>query len=411
MFKFHKKKAENYESQNKEIYTPRPLPKFAERGHIDLSSFITQEYSLLDPTYLQQKFQDCRDFLNSLIRTSDPYTLGSTLDGFVDSQVSFEKNLFHKECIYHEISAANINKARNVRKTELSDRVNTLKQEVSQTREELRELGSPKGKHVLRIGRFMLQLGLPVTIAALAADFYVNKYFVQSILFSKPDLLNILVICMCMLSDISLYAVSTSLSKASSNNSNEKRIQKILVGIFTGFFILSIITSIGLRIGTMNLSFGSYDADGNFIGKTTFTIAEWSLTILSSFCTALTGAVSFWASFDPEYWKEKMVNELTEKLKAKETVYLELRSELLALTEATNPLEADLERRKAAEENLKALSIGLKAHVRKLMAIQQEDASFTAAMGHSTAELIEKSRINNSPSNLISFSSAKKKGI
>lgn len=105
------------------------------------------------------------------------------------------------------------------------------------------------------------------------------------------------------------------------------------------------------------------------------------------------------------------MNELTEKLNAKETVYLELRSELLALTDATDPLETDLERRKAAEENLKALSIGLKAHVRKLMAIQQEDASFTAAMGQSTTELIEKSRVNNSPSNLISFSSAKKKGI
>ena len=143
MFKFHKK-TESYESQNKEIYTPRPLPKFAEKGHTDLSSFITQEYSLLDTTYLKQKFEDCQNFLNSLIHTSDPFTLGSTLDGFVDSQINFERNLFHKECTYHEISAANINKARTVRRTELNDRVSTLNQEIAQTREELQymiELG------------------------------------------------------------------------------------------------------------------------------------------------------------------------------------------------------------------------------------------------------------------------------
>lgn len=404
------KKTESYESQNKEVYTPRPLPKFAEKGHTDLSSFITQEYSLLDPTYLRQKFEDCKASLNSLIRTSDRFTLGSTLDGLVDSQINFERNLFHKECVYHEISAANINKARTVRRTELNDRVSTLSEEISQIKEELNSLGHPKGKHVLRIGRFMLQLGLPVTIIALIADFYVNTYFVKSMLFSKPDLLNILVICLCMLSDISLYVVSTTLSKHF-DNPEEKRVQKILLCIFISFFILSILGAIGIRIGTMNLTYGSYDADGNWIGKTAFNISEWSLTILSSFCTGLTGAVSFWVGFDPGYWKEKMVNELTEKLKAKETVYLELRSELLALTEATDPLETDLERRKAAEENLKALSIGLKAHLRKLMAIQQEDASFTAAMGQSTNELIEKSRVNNSPSNLISFSSAKKKGI
>lgn len=411
MFKFHKK-TESYESQNKEIYTPRPLPKFAEKGHTDLSSFITQEYSLLDTTYLKQKFEDCQNFLNSLIHTSDPFTLGSTLDGFVDSQINFERNLFHKECVYHEISAANINKSRTVRRTELNDRVSTLNQEIAQTREELNELGSPKGKHVLRIGRFMLQLGLPVTIAALAADFYVNTYFVKSMLFSKPDLLNILVICLCMLSDISLYAVSTMLSKASSSSPDEKRIQKILVYIFIGFFMISVVGAITIRMGSMGLSFGSYDENGLWIPKTSFNMSEYSLTILSSLATALTGAVSFWASFDPGYWKEKMVNELTEKLKAKETVYLELRSELLALTEATDPLETDLERRKAAEENLKALSIGLKAHVRKLLAIQQEDAAFTAAMGHSTSELIENSKFNDSPSkNLIPFSTAKKKGI
>ena len=44
MFKFNKKNA-NYESFNKEIYTPRPLPRFAEKGHTDLSGFITPEYS------------------------------------------------------------------------------------------------------------------------------------------------------------------------------------------------------------------------------------------------------------------------------------------------------------------------------------------------------------------------------
>lgn len=409
MFKFNKKNA-NYESFNKEIYTPRPLPRFAEKGHTDLSGFITPEYSLLDSVYLKKKYAECEEYLGPLVKTSDPFTLGSNLDAFVDSEIAFEKNQFNKECVYNEISAANISKARNVRKAALSSRLEKLSGEIAHTESELNNLGHPKGKHVLRIGHFMMQLGLPVTIIALIADFYVNTYFVKSMLFSKPDLLNILVICLCMLSDISLYVVSTTLSKHF-DNPEEKRVQKILLCIFISFFILSILGSIGIRIGTMNLTYGSYDADGNWIGKTAFNISEWSLTILSSFCTALTGAVSFWVGFDPGYWKEKMVNELTEKLKAKETVYLELRSELLALTEATDPLETDLERRKAAEENLKALSIGLKAHLRKLMAIQQEDASFTAAMGQSTNELIEKSRVNNSPSNLISFSSAKKKGI
>lgn len=56
MFKFHKK-TESYESQNKEVYTPRPLPKFAEKGHTDLSSFITEEYSFVGPNIPSTKIR------------------------------------------------------------------------------------------------------------------------------------------------------------------------------------------------------------------------------------------------------------------------------------------------------------------------------------------------------------------
>ena len=233
----------------------------------------------------------------------------------------------------------------------------------------------------------MIQLGLPITAIAFAADFFVNTEFVQSILYSNVNMLRILVVCLCLMSDGTMYALGNLVSKKS--DSVSPRMYRTFFAVFIFLFSVSVLGSIAIRIGSMPLTYGTFDAKGNFISKETFTVAEYALAVISSLATAVTGALSFFFSVDKEYYLEKECIKLKAEQAQDEKLCTQLEAELTSLEQAVDPMICDRERRKVAEANLKALRKGLKMLIRKLLALHQQDAAYSDAMAESAQKLLK----------------------
>lgn len=384
---FGKKKRGSFGSKNMEEYTPAFLPKNVEEGHTDLSTFIVGDYSLLNDSFLAERYAECESKFSPLVQISDQYTVGEMGDAYVDAEWEFVKNRHEEEVAMHELSGKNIVKARTVRMQELKERILKLHEKTAKRQLRIDALADKHAKYAIRIGKRMIQLGLPITAVAFAADFFVNTEFVQSILYSNVNMLRILVVCLCLMSDGTMYALGTLVSKKSDSMSTS--MHRTFFAVFIFLFSVSVIGSIAIRVGSMPLTYGTFDAKGNFISKETFTVAEYALALISSLATAVTGALSFFFSVDKEYYLEKECIKLKAEQEQDEKLCTQLEAELASLEQAADPMICDRERRKAAEANLEALRKGLKMLIRKLLALHQQDAAYSDAMAESAQKLLE----------------------
>lgn len=385
---FGKKKQESFGFKNMEEYTPAYLPKNVEDGHTDLSTFIVGDYSLLNDAFIEEQYRKLETEVSSMIQISDEYTSGGLCDPYVAVIWEYAKNKHDEKVAMHELSGKNILKARAVRIQELKERIPNLKDTISKRQKRIDAISDKRAKHAIHIGNFMLQLGLPITALAFAADCFVNTGFVQSILYANVKMLIILVVCLGLMSDGTMYALGSLFSKKS--DSISKGLYNIFLAVFVSLFLVSVVGSIAIRVGSMPLQYGSYNAQGVFVSKDTFTVAEYALAIISSLATAVTGALSFYFSYDKEYYLEKECNKLRVEQKQDEKLCNQLETELTSLEMAVDPMICDRERRKAAEANLEALRVGLPIHCRKLLALHQQDASYADAMTASAKKLLEK---------------------
>ncbi len=384
---FGKKKQESFGSKNMEEYTPAYLPKNVEDGHTDLSTFIVGDYSLLNDGFIEEQYRKLEGEVSPMIQISDEYTSGGLCDPNAAVIWEYAKNKHDEEVAMHELSGKNILKARKVRIQELKERIPKLKDTIAKRQSKIEALSDKRAKYAIRIGSFMLQLGLPITALAFAADCFVNTGFVQSILYANVKMLMILVVCLGLMSDGTMYALGTLVSKK--NDSTSKGLYNVFLAVFVTLFLVSVLGSVAIRVGSMPLQYGSYNAQGVFVSKDSFTIAEYALAIISSLATAVTGALSFFFSYDKEYYLEKECIKFKEEQKQDEKLCNQLETELTSLEMAVDPMICDRERRRAAEANLEALRVGLMIHCRKLLALHQQDASYADAMTVSAKKLLE----------------------
>ncbi|MDO4324661.1 MAG: Yip1 family protein [bacterium] len=385
-----KKKQGSFGSKNMEEYTPAFLPQNVEDGHTDLSTFIVGDYSLLKDTFLAERYAECERKFSPLVQMSDHYTVGEMADAYVDAEWEFVKNKHREEVAMHELSGKNIVKARMVRIQELKERIPKLHEKVAKRQLRIDALADKHAKYAIRMGKRMIQLGLPITAMAIVLDFFTNTEFVQSILYSNVNMLRILVVCLCLISDASMHALGNLISKKSDSMST--CMYRTFFAIFMFLFLVSVLGSIAIRVGSMPLTYGTFDAKGNFVGKQTFTVAEYALAIVSSLATAVTGVLSFFFSVDKDYCLEKECIRLKAEQEQDEKLCVQLEAELASLEQAADPMICDRERRKAAEANLEALRKGLKIHMRKLLALHQQDAAYADAMTESAQKLLENTK-------------------
>ena len=384
---FGKKKKESFGTKNMEEYIPAHLPKNVEDGHTDLSTMIVSDYSLLNNAFIDEIYAEFEKKIDPLVQISDEYTIGEMGDPYVDAEWEFVKNKHDDEVAMHELSGKNIMKARSVRMQELKERIPKLHEKIARRQERIDTLSDKHAKYAIRIGHRMIQLGLPITVIAFVADFFVNTEFVQSILYSNVNMLRILVVCLCLMSDGTMYALGNLVSKKSDSKST--LMYRTFFAVFVFLFSVSVLGSIAIRVGSMPLIYGEFDARGVFVGKETFSVSEYALAIISSLATAVTGVLSFFFSVDKEYYLEKECIKLKVEQEQDEKLSLQLEAELASLEQAVDPMICDRERRKAAEANLVALRNGWKILVRKLLALHQQDVFYLDAMTESAKRLLE----------------------
>jgi hypothetical protein len=372
-------------------YVPTAIPHNAEKGHQDLTTFITTDYTLQDEGYLAQCHQQAEQALSGLIETTDAYTAGTVCDAFLAGQIAFLRTKQEAEEAMHEVSAQNITKARQVRAEELRRSIPADEAKIKDLQAQIAPLRGKEAQFELRLGRFHLSVGALVTVATMVVDAFINKSYLESVLLQSQIMLLITVISMSVMSDGSMWVLGTLLSR-NDQDFMDKRLYRVAVGGLITMFLLSVVSSVMIRFGSMNTIFGTINASGEFVGKDQYTLAEWGVALATAFVTTATGLISLVFSVD----RNAPLAHRRQKLEAElETVAVRHNAqvkELSALEKSPNPMLRDEEARTAAETNLDNLERSLKLHARKLLALHQKTASYTDQMAQSAALLLAENK-------------------
>lgn len=373
-------------SMFEENYVPSSLPK---HGHPDLADFITSAYSLTSKPFLEDTFKACEDDLTPLVQITDIYTLGHTCDVYIDAQMDLLANQHLEEVAMHELQGQNIAAARKIRREELDRLIQQSEERIGSLDKAAEPL---RGKHAqfdLRFGKICIPLGLPITLIALVSDAFLNYSFLEGILLQSIPLLFLTVLCLSIMSDGSMFVLGSLLSRKNEDFMG-KWLYRISAAGLLSMFLLSVVAGVMVRVGSMDITYGTLNADGQFVGKEVYSLAEYGITLATSFLTTTTGLISLVFSVDKNARAEKRCKEIEAELAAETARCKERLAERTALDLAVDPMIRDLECRKAAEANLEALRTSLKLHIRKLLALHQQDANYTDAMSESAEKLLEK---------------------
>lgn len=366
-----------------ETYIPAPLPKYGAA----LDTYITGDYPLLSDAYIQERYRACEKALAPLIETSDLFSRGELSDAFIDGQIAHLEARHQEEAAAHELQGAQIKAALAVRKSSIERRLSQLEERRRRFQQELEPLRGAWAQFELRIGRAHMPLGLPVTLAAMIVDGLLNYSYLQGILLQSAFLLLICVVCLSVMSDGSMYVLGSLLSRRKERFMS-RPLFWITIGGLAGMFLLSIAAGVMIRFGSMDVTYGTINAAGEFVGKDSYSLAEWGVSLITAFLTTATGLISLAFSVDENAHLADRRRELETDLAALEAEYEALSAEREAIEQAVDPMERDLACRKAAEDSLRALRAGLKLHARTLLAQHQKDATYTDAMRESAEVLL-----------------------
>lgn len=380
------KKKKSYLSQVEEHYTPATLPK---HGNPDLSSYITAQYKLQSEDFLKKIYNDCTQKFSALLASTDSFTLGSVFDSFVDGQMEHLRNIHRQEVAMHQLQGEHIRAARQVRMGELDHSLSLSDARRQSLGQEIRPL---QGKHArlnVEFGPVRIPIGILVTIAAMIIDAFLNFSFLENLLTQNENLLRLTVLAWSIFSDVTMCVAGMFLSqKGEDCRGQPKALFWAEIFILFGLFLISSVCSVLLRLGSMDITFGAINAQGQFVSSGGFSLAQYVVTIITGFLTTCTGLLSFFLSLDPDAVIEKRRRKLEQELLSAETQYRMLQAERTALELAEDPMIRDQACREAADANLEALPTGLKLHLRKLLAEKQGSADYTDAMSTSATQLV-----------------------
>lgn len=380
---FKKKKITGQNNVLTDNYVPASLPGYGEK----LETFVTSEYSMNKPEVIEEHYCKLEEKLNDVIATCDHHSAGSECDHYIDAVTEDLMAVHEAEIAEHENQITRIRSAREMRKSALERMISPLKNKTEVLESEIKPLESLRPQFQLRIGNCNIPIGLIITVIAMIVDACVNYNFLQNILLSNAYLLIITVICMSLMSDASMWALATFISRK-----DEKFISKplyyIVCGGFLSMFLLSVVGSVVIRFGSMDNTFGIVNAAGEFISKESYSLAEYGVTSLTSFVTTATGILSFAFSLDKNEFsiciREKKKKELANCIAKLEP----LLNELALLKNAPDPKERDERKRMAAEHHIQEIRISMKLHCRKQMTVLINDPNFTEKMSVSAEKLL-----------------------
>ena len=361
------------------------LPDDVEPGHADRSGYIIMGYSILDPQYLVSVFQRVKNAVLPLLKTTDLHSPGNTAAPHIDTIMPYIRAKHQSETEMHLLSGQKINSARQTRISELERQIPENDREMQALSQEIEPIRHIRARHAITLRGKRIALGWPATALFCVFDTLVNLSFVQSICIGHILLLFATLIGLALMSDGSMALLGTMMSQGEQENS--KKSVRIFKAVLIGAFVLSVIGTVVMKIGSMSSVYGEIVA-GELVAKESYNLAEWGLTILTSFVTGVTGVFSLILSIDPEAAIEKHRRELEAKLESEKLRTNFMRNELSRLKLTPDPLQRDAQCRVAADNVLNALPEALKLYTCRLQAEQQNDADYTDAMTEYAEELL-----------------------
>lgn len=380
---FNKKKSTDY-SILTDNYVPASLPTCG----LALENFVTAAYPMNKSEIVEAAYHDAEAHLNEVISTCDRHSAGSECDHYIDAQAEHCIALHEAAIANNENQIVRIRSAREMRKAALERKISPLKEKIEKLQKEIEPLESLQSQFQFHIGRLAVPIGIPITIAAMLVDAAVNYGFLESVLLSNKNLLMITVICMSVMSDASMWALGTYLSRRGEKFTSKPLFWSICVGL-ASMFLLSVVASVMVRWGSMDATYGTINAAGEFVGKESYSLAEYGVTLITAFLTTATGLLSFAFSLDENAFRVS-IREHKKREQAKCLAELEpFLNELALLENAPDPKEWDMRKRAAAEHQIEANRIGLKLHCRKQMTVRVNDPDFTERMAESGEKLLK----------------------
>lgn len=379
---FNWKKRKGHYNMLTDNYVPASLPSYG----MALETFVVTEYRMNKPEEIAKLYEEGKERLGEIVATCDHHSVGSECDAYIENATAHNRALHQSEIAEHENQITRIQTAFQMRKEDLKARIEHLKQQIERLTAEIQPLEGLRSQFQIHVGRHAFSIALPITVIAMIVDAFVNMGYLQSILLSNVFMLAITVIGMSVASDLSMWALGTFLSHKEEKFTSKPVFYLICSGLLA-MFLLSVVASVMIRYGSMDSTFGTINASGEFVGKESYSLAEYGVTLITAFVTTATGLLSFCFSLDANAY---LVSVREQKKKERERASTELQpllNELSLLEGAPDPRERDESKRAAAERQIEALRTGLKLYLRKLMALQIKDPNFTEKMGESGARL------------------------
>lgn len=379
---FSKKKAANYNVLT-DNYVPASLPTYG----YGFENFVTADYPMNKVEVIEAGYHDVENYVNEVIDTCDRHSAGTECDQYTDVKREHSYAEHEAAIANNENQIARIHSARKMRKAALERKISPLEEKVAELKAEIEPLEDLRPQFQVRIGRFATSVGLPITIVAMIVDAAVNYSFLQTVLLSNATLLMITVICMSVMSDGSMWALGTFLSHRGEKFTSKPLFWISCVGL-ASMFILSVVASVMIRWGSMDATYGTINAAGEFVGKDSYSLAEYGVTLITAFVTSATGLLSFAFSLDENAFLVS-IRERKKKELARCRVELEpLLNERILLENAPDPREWDERKRAAAVHQIEASHRGQKINCRKQMIVHVHDADFTERMAESGEALL-----------------------
>ena len=190
------------------------------------------------------------------------------------------------------------------------------------------------------------------------------------------------------MSDASMWVLGIFLSRRTEKFTS-KPLFWIVCIFLTGMFILSVVVSVMVRFGSMDTTYGTINAAGEFIGKASYSLAEYGVTLITAFVTTATGLLSFAFSLDKNAFLVSVRERKKKELAACIAELDPLLNERALLENAPDPQEWDERKRAAAVHQIEANRRGLKLHCRKQMTIRVNDPDFTERMAEAGTALLK----------------------
>lgn len=382
-----KKKKQTMGFVLEENYVPASLPKYG----LNLDGYITGEYCLNSDSFIAGCYTACAEKLEELIQTSDSFTMGETFDAFLDGQIAHVESKHQYDVARHHLQTEHIKSAIAVRKNTLNQRKAILEKEIEKKRKVIEPLQDLNAQYELKLGKWHLQLGVIITLIAVVVDSLLNYSFLEGIVLSDGFLLLVTVLGLSVLSDGSMFCLGTILSHRKEKYMSKGLYYTAVAGLSI-MFLISAFACVFIKWGSMNVTYGTINAAGEFIGKETYSLAEYAATVATSAITSCTGLISLLFSVDENAHLVKQRRKLESSLRKDVLEYEPIVMELEALEHANDPGIYDKEKRIVAEANLEALKKGLKLYVRKLLALHQKDAAYTDFVSESARDLFKQEK-------------------